>query len=60
MSFNCKFCNRTFSTRSALTQHVNYCILNQYDSEDSGLISNINDMSLGSEGFFSNIEEVKN
>ena len=60
MSFICRFCKRTFSTRSAHTQHINYCMLNQPDSEESSFISDVNDMSLESEGFLSNIEEVKN
>jgi hypothetical protein len=61
MSFICRFCKRTFSTRSGLSQHVKYCMLNQStSSEESSLISEINDMSLGSEGFLPNIEEVRN
>jgi len=58
MSYICRFCKRTFSTRSGLSQHVKYCI-EQSDNEESSLISDIDDMSLGSEGFPPNIEEVK-
>jgi len=56
MIFKCKFCLRTFSQRSALKQHINFCVQScQSDSEKS---TDINDMSLGSEGF-SNVDEVK-
>lgn len=59
MSFICRFCKRTFSTRSGLSQHAKYCMLDQStsSSEESSFISNINDMSFGSEGF---LEEVRN
>ena len=60
----CRFCERTFSNRSGLSQHVKYCMLDQpSSSEESSLISDINNMSLGSlgsEGFLPNIEEVRN
>jgi hypothetical protein len=65
MQFKCSFCSRTFSTRSACTQHINHCSPLDYPSsssseESSDLITtNINDMSLGSEDF-SNVDEVKN
>lgn len=59
MSYICRFCKRTFSTRSGLSQHVKYCI-DQSDNEESSLISDINDMSLGSEGFLPITEEVRN
>jgi hypothetical protein len=54
MSFVCRFCSRTFSNRSGLTQHVNNCV----PSESSEESTDINDMSLESEEF-SNINEVK-
>lgn len=54
MSFVCRFCSRTFSNRSGLTQHVNNCV----PSESSEESTDVNDMSLGSEEF-SNINEVK-
>ena len=59
MSFICRFCKRTFRNRSGLSQHVKYCI-DQSDREESSLISDITDMSLVSEGSFSDIEEVRN
>jgi hypothetical protein len=64
MEFKCRFCTRTFSTRSARTQHINHCLTHDYSSsssseESSDLITNVNDMSLGSEDF-SNVNEVKN
>ena len=54
MSFICRFCDRTFSTRSRLSQYVKYCMLTS--SEESSLISDINDMSLGN---LPNIEDIK-
>ena len=58
MPFKCPFCTRTFSTRSAYSQHVNHCMSpDQSSSEESSLITNINDMSLESEKS-PNIEEV--
>lgn len=59
MSTNCRFCGRIFSNTSAYSQHVEYC-MDQIDSKESSLTSNINDMSLGSEGLPPNIEEVRN
>ena len=61
MTFQCPFCLRTFSTRNACSQHRNYCMLlavDQSSSEESELITDVNDMSLGSEDF-SNVDEVK-
>jgi len=63
MIFKCPFCPRTFSTRSACTQHTSSClpppVLDyQSSSEESDFITDINNMSLGSEGFF-NVDEVK-
>lgn len=58
MPFECQFCTRTFSTRSSYSQHVSRCIPpDQSSSEESSLITNINDMSLESKRF-SNDEEV--
>jgi len=58
MSYSCRFCGRTFSSKSGLSQHIKYCILDQStSSEESSFIS---DVSLESEGFLPNIEEVKN
>src|SRR3954447_13432406 len=56
MLYICRFCKRTFSTRTGLSQHVKYCI---DEIEESSLISEINEMSLESEEFFPNIEEVR-
>ena len=58
MSFICQFCDRTFSTRFRLSQHVKYCMLTS--SEESSLISDINDMSLGSLPNIEDIEVVRN
>lgn len=55
MNFACEFCKRTFSNRSGLRQHVNFCIPPQSSSEES---TDVNDMSLDSEGF-TNVNEVK-
>ena len=35
MSYKCSFCPRTFSTRSAYSQHVGYCVVDQSSSEES-------------------------
>ena len=35
MSFKCPFCIRYFSTRSAYSQHKNYCMPLDNDSDDS-------------------------
>ena len=57
----CQFCKRTFSSKSGFSQHVKHCLLDQLtSSEESSLISDTNNMSLGSEGFLPNIEEVRN
>ena len=58
MSFICRFCDRTFSTRFGLSQHIKYCMLTS--SEESSLISDINDMSLGSLPNIEDIEVVRN
>jgi hypothetical protein len=55
MNFKCRYCSRTFSNRSGLTQHVNFCIPPESSSDES---TDVNDMSLDSEGF-SNASEVK-
>lgn len=65
MQFKCQICSKTFSTRSACTQHINHCLLlpdyssSSSSEESSDLITNVNDMSLESEDF-SNVSEVKN
>jgi hypothetical protein len=49
MTFIFQFCSRTFSNRSGLKQHINFCVpseTGQSSSEES------NDMSLENEGFF--------
>lgn len=35
MSFKCPFCPRYFSTRSAYTQHKNYCMQRNNGNSDS-------------------------
>lgn len=35
MSFQCPFCPRYFSTRSAYTQHKNFCVPPDNDSSNS-------------------------
>ena len=59
-SFKCTFCSRTFSSRSARTQYINYYSLSYHSSssEESDLITDINNMSLGSENLSSNVNEI--
>ena len=54
MTFKCPFCERILTTRSAYTQHVNFCIKVAEEKEDN-MITDINNMSSESE---SDIEEV--
>ena len=35
MSYQCPFCPRTFSTRSAYSQHLGHCVPDQSSSEES-------------------------
>ena len=57
MTFKCPFCLRTFSNRSACTQHINYCLPPDHSSsEESDLVTDINDMSLESENLSPNID----
>lgn len=61
-SIKCPYCPRTFSSKSksAYTQHVNHCFPPaDSDDDESILINDISDMSLDSEEFVRNIEEVK-
>ena len=61
MSSTCRFCKRTFSNISGLSQHVIHCMLDQStSSKESSLISDISNMSLESEGFLPIIEEIRN
>jgi hypothetical protein len=46
MSYKCPFCPRTFSVRSAYSQHVSYCISNQSNIEESDSTNNISEISL--------------
>ena len=58
MNFLCPFCPRTFSNRSACSQHINHCLpSDSFSSEESDLATEINDMSLDSEDL---TREVKN
>ena len=47
MSYKCRFCPRTFSTRTAYSQHVTYCMPPEVSSggEESNSINDINDIS---------------
>ena len=54
MIFKCEFCPRTFSNRTAYSQHVSICATS-ISSEESSFISDINNMSLDSERFSSSI-----
>src|SRR4051795_11241884 len=56
-SFKYTFCSRIFSSKSVHTQHINYCLLSYHSnsSEKSDLITDINDMLLGSENLSSNV-----
>lgn len=56
MTFKCPFCERILSTRTAYTQHKTIC-MKAYEEEDN-IITDMNDMSLDSEGFSNPIEEV--
>lgn len=60
MSFKCPFCSRTFSTKPGYSQHVSFC-QPPSSGEESSLITDINNMSLDSEGFASEFEnKVRN
>ena len=60
LSNKCPFCLRTFSSRTAYSRHVGFCRQSTSSSgEESSLITEISNMSLDSEGFSPNIEEVK-
>lgn len=59
MIFKCEFCPRTFSNRTAYSQHVSVCAVSITSSEESSLISDINNMSLDSENFSSSINVNK-
>lgn len=60
-SIKCPYCSRTFSSKSGYTQHVSHCSLPQDDSDgdESNLITDVSNMSLDSEEFIHDIEEVK-
>lgn len=52
MIFKCSFCQRTFGTRSACSQHITFCLQSDpLSSEESELTTDFNDMSLDSEDF---------
>ena len=61
-SFKCAFCPRTFSNKTAYSQHVNICQLLLFNGEESSLITDISNMSLDNEGFSSEIDinEINN
>jgi hypothetical protein len=60
-SIKCPYCPRTFSSKSGYTQHVNRCLPPPDDSDDdeSNLVTDVSNMSLDSEKFIHDIEEVK-
>jgi hypothetical protein len=61
-SIKCPYCPRTFSSKSksAYTQHVNHYFPSaDSDGNESNLITDICNMSLDSEEFIHDIEEVK-
>ena len=60
-SMKCPYCPRTFYSKSGYTQHVNHCVppLDDSNDDESNLITDINNMSLDSEEFLHDIEEVK-
>ena len=41
MSYKCRFCSRTFSTKTAYSQHIDYCIPNSSSSEESDFTNDI-------------------
>lgn len=58
-SIKCPYCPRTFSSKSksAYTQHINHCFPPADSDNDESIL--ISDMSLDSEEFVRDIEEVK-
>lgn len=59
MSFKCPFCPRIFSTRSAYTQHKNWCAPPVSDNEELDIITDVNDMSLDSEDLSEAVKFMK-
>lgn len=57
MAFKCPFCERILSTRSSYTQHVSVC-MKAVEEEEDNIVTDMNNMSLDSEGFSNRIEEV--
>lgn len=43
MSFKCPFCSRYFSTRSAYSQHKNFCLPPDDDSSNNEELEQTND-----------------
>jgi len=43
MSYKCPFCPRTFSTRSAYSQHVGYCVVESSSEESNDQNIEINE-----------------
>lgn len=64
MSYNCRFCSRTFSRRSAYSQHVLVCIKKiEFDeeSDSNDKPQDIDNTSLKSDDFINYVnDEVQN
>ena len=58
-TFKCPFCKRTFTGRSACSQHINFCVTSDHSSsEESDLTTDIKNISLESKNLPFNINEV--
>src|SRR2546423_10399243 len=59
-SFKCTFCSRTFSSKFVHTLHINHCSLSYHfsSSKKSNLITDINDILLGSENLSPNVNKI--
>ena len=58
MTFKCQFCSRTFSNRSGLKQHVNFCVPSVTSQSSSEESNDMSYMSLENEGP-SDVDKVK-
>ncbi|CAI2174295.1 11909_t:CDS:2 [Funneliformis geosporum] len=55
VNYKCSFCERTFSSRSGYSQHVNICDQSIINESDNSIID-INNILLESEEIFNSIE----